>query len=190
MIIKYIIFFPGVLIFFLNISHAQVMSAFPEESPRPWAGIGIVYPDAGVSFQFSPRTVPIVIRPQIDFGIFQRHGYPVNGGKFTLAYLTPFSTLGIGRAYVGGIIGYNIDRLSGGNENQNNRILEEEKIFLWGGLLGEMIELFDNLYLTGEIRFLNQEVEKKAIDPQDFFEPQTVDRFQTTWMIGLKYYFL
>jgi hypothetical protein len=184
MIIKYILLIPGVLIIFLNFTYAQVMSAFPEDSPRPWAGIGIAYPDAGISLQISLRTIPVIIRPQIDFGIFQKHGHPINGGKFTLAYVTPFSTLGIG------IIGYNIDRVTTRNENQNIRILEEDKIFLWGGILGEMIELFDNLYLTGEIRFLNQEVDKKAIDPENYFETQTLDRFKTTWMIGLKYYFL
>ena len=186
---KYILFIPGVLLLLFTVCHTQDFSAFPDDPPRPWGGVGAAYPDAGISLQAYPRSIPVMLRPQIDFGIFQPHGHPVNGGKITLAYISPFSTLGIGRAYIGGIVGYNTDRLNDRREINGTGILEEEKIFLWGGVLGEMIELFDNFYLTGEVRFLNQDVEITALDPGDAFEKQSSDRFTTTWMIGLQYYF-
>lgn len=187
---KFIWFIPGVLILFFNICFSQDFSAFPEDTPRRWGGAGIVFPDAGISLHVYPRAIPIMVRPQIDFGIFQTHGHPITGGKITLAYVTPFTTLGIGRAYIGGIVGYNVDRISDRLEINDHRILEEEKTFLWGGVLGEKVELFENLYLTGELRFLNKEIETTAVDPKDVFEKHTVDRFRTTWLIGLQYYFL
>ncbi len=186
---KYILLLPGILLLFFNVCHSQGFSAFPDDPPRPWAGGGIAYPDVGISIQTYLRTLPVIFRPQIDFGIFQSHGHIITGGKVTLAYVTPFSTLGIGRAYVGGIIGYNVDRRNDRLEVNGNRVLEQEKIMSWGGVLGEMIELFDNFFLTAEIRFLNQDIEHTAIDPENVFDKQTFDRFATTWMIGLQYYF-
>jgi hypothetical protein len=169
---------------------AQTLSVFPEDIPRPWGGIGIAVPDAGISIQAYPRSIPFIIRPQIDFGIFQRHGHAVTGGKATLAWVTPFSTLGIGRTYLGGIVGHNVDRITNRREIAERRILEEDRIFSWGGVIGEMIEIVDAVYLTAEVRFLNQEVTNRAIDPGDAFGERTFERFRTTWMIGLQVYFL
>ncbi len=180
---------PGVLLLCVATCFSQDYSAFPEETPRRWGGAGIVIPDVGISLHVYPRAIPIMIRPQIDFGIFQNHGHPITGGKVTIAYVTPFTTLGIGRAYIGGIIGYNVDRISDRLEINEHRVLEEDKTFLLGGILGEKVELFENFYLTGEIRFLNKEIETTALDPRDAFDKLSVDRFRTTWMIGLQYYF-
>jgi hypothetical protein len=186
---KYILVIPGILLVFLTVCFAQDYSAFPEDPPRPWGGAGFAYPDVGLSVQMYPRSLPIIFRPQLDFGIFQSHGYPLSGGKVTLVYLSPFSTLGIGRAYVGGIFGYNVNRRNDRLEFNGNRVLEEEKVIIWGGVLGEMIQLVDNLFLTGEIRFLQQDIESSVVDPANIFERQTRDRFATTWMIGIQYYF-
>ncbi len=186
---KYILIIPGVCLFFITSCFSQNFSAFPEETPRRWGGAGIIIPDVGISLQVYPRAVPLLLRPQLDFGIFQNHGHPVTGGKVTIAYVTPFTTLGVGRAYIGGIVGHNVDRISDRQRVNDHRVLEEDKIFLWGGVLGEKIELLDNLYLSGEIRFLNKQIETTAIDPENFFDKQTVERFRTTWMIGLQYYF-
>jgi len=186
---KYIILVPGILLFQFNVI-AQGISAFPaDDPPRPWGGLGFAYPDVGVTIQAYPRSIPILFRPQIDFGMFQPHGHPVNGGKITVSYITPFSTLGIGRTFIGGVVGYNVDRLNDRLEINGDRVLEEEVIFSWGGVLGEMIQIYDNLFLTGEVRFLNQEVERSPVNPDDAYEVQTFDDFRTTWMVGLQYYF-
>lgn len=179
----------GILFASFNLTFAQILSTFPEDSPRPWGGGGLTYPDIGISIQIFPRSVPVILRPQVDFGIFQPHGHVVNGGKVSLVYLTPFSTLGIGRAYIGGIVGYNADRMNSRRDINGHRVLEEEQVFLWGGVLGEMVELYKNFYLTGEIRFLNQEVTSVALDPAQSFDRHRSDRYRTTWMIGLQYYF-
>ncbi len=186
---KYILILPGVMLLLFNISQAQEYSAFPEDTPRSWAGAGFSYPDVGISLQAYPRAIPILFRPQIDFGIFQSHGHPISGGKVALAYVSPFSVIGIGRAYIGGIVGYNVDRINDRHEMNGNRVLEEEKKFIWGGILGEMIELYDNLFLSAEIRFLNKEIEHIAIDPRDAFETREFEDFRTTWMVALQYYF-
>lgn len=186
---KYLIILPGIVLLFFNLSQAQNFSAFPDDPPRPWLGAGVSYPDIGISLQAYPRSVPILIRPQVDFGMFQSHGHAINGGKLMLAYVSPFTVVGIGRTYIGAIGGYKVDRINDRLEINGNRVLEEEKIFLWGGVLGEMIELYDNLFLAAEVRFLNKDIEHIAIDPRDAFETREIEDFRTTWMVGVQYYF-
>jgi hypothetical protein len=185
---KYFLWLPGLLMFLNTAGYGQTLSAFPEDTPRRWGGAGVSIPDVGITVQAYPRSIPLIIRPQIDFGIFQNHGHPVRGGKLSLLYATPFTTLGIGRAFIGGIVGYNVERITDDLIINERNLLREERIFSYGGVLGEMIEIHDNLFLSAEVRFLNQEIEHRAVNPQDAFGRQTTDRYRTAWMVGLQYY--
>ncbi len=175
----------GLLLLFGMAASSQEFSAFPELPPRNWGGVGFGYPDVSISLPVYPRFFPILVRPQADFGIFQPHGHALRGGKLTIAYLSPFSSLGIGNMYIGAIGGYDTDRLNDRISVGDRRVVEEERIFLWGGVLGEWIEVYRNVYLSAEIRFLNQEVERRAIDPPAFYETSKFQRTLTTWMVGV-----
>jgi hypothetical protein len=182
---KLIFILSGLISLVVIRTDAQGLSAFPDDPPELWGGVGIGFPDVSLSVPLNARFFPLLLRPQLDFGFFQRHGHAVRGGKISLGYISPFSVLGIGNAIIGAIGGYNIDRLTDRQLQDGQSLVEEEEIFMWGGFLGEILEVYDNVFITLEIRLLNQEVTTRAVDPAEVYIERTGRRFRTTWMIGV-----
>jgi hypothetical protein len=175
----------GLICLGVSFADAQGFSAFPDDQPKRWGGLGVGYPDISLSVNLTPHFFPLFFRPQLDFGIFQRHGHAIRGGKGSIGYVSPLSVLGMGNTIVGAVAGYNTDRLSSRKLPDGSALIEEEEIFLWGGFMGEMVEVSENVFLTLEVRFLNQEVTARAVDPVNFYEEHTGKRYRTTWMIGV-----